>query len=121
MAGNVRFTDGGTTITLSPILGFILPYRRREAVNTTLSGKTFVNKWNQKERYDVPFINVSQSDRNQFFTWWDSKTELTFTPDQDGAPGTTITAKLMGDDFPFQLWNLKAFDTYAGTLVVVEV
>lgn len=121
MAGNVRWTDGGDTITLSPVLGYVSPYARRESVNVTLSGKRKVHKWNQKLREDVPLVNVSQADRDQFYTWWDSKTELTYTPDQDGAPGTTYPAKLMGDAFPLQLWRLKDFDTYAGTLVVVEV
>lgn len=121
MAGNVRWTDGGDTITLSPILGYVSPYARRESVNATLSGKTFVHKWNQKLREDVPLINVSAANRDQFYTWWNAKTELTYTPDFDGAPGTTYTAKLMGDDFPLQLFNPKSFDTYRGTIIVREV
>lgn len=121
MAGNMRLTDGVDTIDFSPILGYDSPYSRREAVNVTLSGKRFTHKWNQKERHDVPLIDVSQADRDQYFTWWDTKVELTFTADQDGAPGTTITAKLMNPDFPFQLFHLKFFSAYAGTLLIVEV
>lgn len=121
MAGTVRFTDGGNTIDISPVLGYITPYARREAVNVTLSGKRYTHKWNMKERAELPFIDVSQSDRDQFFAWWDAKTELTVALDQDGAPGTTITAKLMGDTFGLQLFNPKDFDKYAGTLLIVEV
>ncbi len=121
MAGQMRLTDGVDTITFSPILGYELPYARREAVNITISGKSFVHKWNMKELHEPPLINVSQASRDQFFTWWDEKTELTFTPDFDGAPGTTITAKLMGDEFPFQLFNPASFDTYRGTLIILEV
>lgn len=121
MAGNIRWTDGGNTITLSPILGYDSPYRRRESVNTTLSGKTFVHTWSQKLLETVPLINVSAADRDQFFSWWDAKTELTYTPDFDGAPGTTFTAKLMGDEFALQLFILNNFAAYAGSLVVVEV
>ena len=121
MAGTIRWTDGGDTIDLSPVLGYVSPYRRRESVNVTLSGKTFTHKWNQKLREDVPLMNVSAANRAQFFTWWDSKTKLTYTPDLDGAPGTTFTVKLMGDTFPFQLFNPASFDTYAGALLVVEV
>ena len=121
MAGNVRWTDGGNTITLAPILGYVSPYRRRESVNITLSGKTFTHLWSQKLREDVPLVHVSQANRDQFYTWWNEKIELTYTPDQDGAPGTTFTTKLMGDAFGLQLWRLKDFDTYAGSLVVVEV
>lgn len=121
MAGTMRLTDGGTTIDFSPILGYDSPYARREVVNITLSGKRYTHKWNQKERHDVPIINISQANRDQYYTWWDAKTELTFTPDLDGAPGTTITAKLMSPDFSFQLFRLKSFNTYAGTLVIIEV
>lgn len=121
MAGNIRWTDGGNTITLSPILGYVSPYRRRESVNVTLSGKTFTHKWSQKLRENVPLVNVSAANRNQFYTWWNAKTELTYTPDLDGAPGTTYTVKLMDDSFPLQLFNLAVFNTYAGTLIVVEV
>lgn len=120
MAGNIRWTDGGNTITLSPILGYDSPYRRRESVNTTLSGKTFVHLWSQKLFETVPLINVSAAHRDQFFAWWNAKTELTYTPDFDGDPGTTFTVKLMGDEFGLQLFELKNFNTYAGSLVVVE-
>lgn len=121
MAGNIRWTDGGNTITLSPILGYVSPYRRRESVNVTLSGKTFTYKWNQKLREDVPLVNVSQANRDQFFNWWDAKTELIYTPDFDDDPGTTFTVKLMGDTFPLQLFNQASFNTYAGSIIVVEV
>jgi len=121
MAGNMRLTDGGNTVNFSPILGFATPYARREAVNVTISGKRFVHKWHQKRLDDSPLVNVSQADRDQLFTWWDSKTELTWTPDLDGAPGTTFTVKLMNPIFPLQLFHLKDFDVYAGTLVIVEV
>jgi len=121
MAGTMRLTDGGNTIDFSPILGYSLPYARREAVNTTLSGKRFTHKWNMKERHDVPLINVSQADRDQFFTWWDAKTELTYTPDFDAAPGITVTVKLMGDTFLLQLFNPASFVLFAGTLIIVEV
>ena len=63
MAGNIRWTDGGNTITLSPILGYESPYRRRESVNVTLSGKTFVHLWSQKLNESVPLINVSAANR----------------------------------------------------------
>ena len=121
MAGTMRLTDGVNTIDFSPILGYVSPFARRESVNVTLSGKRFTHKWNMKERHDVPLINVSQADRDQYLTWWDAKTELTYTPDQDGAPGTTFTVKLMNPSFPFRLFNLASFETYRGTLVIVEV
>lgn len=121
MAGRIRLTDGGNTIDFSPTLGYERPYARRESVNVTLSGKRYVHKWNMKERLDPPIINVSQADHDQFFTWWDSKTELTCTPDLDAEPGTTFTAKLMGDDWALQLFSAASFVTYRGTLLIVEV
>jgi len=120
MAGTMRLTDGADTIDFSPILGYDAPYARREVVNITLSGKRYTHKWNQKERHDVPLINVSEADRDQYYIWWNAKTALTFTADQDGAPGTTITARLMNPDFPLQLFNQASFITYAGTLTIVE-
>lgn len=121
MAGAMRLTDGGTTIDFSPILGYVAPYARREAVNVTLSGKRFTHTWNQKERHDIPIVNVSAANKATYYIWWNAKTELTYTPDLDGAPGTTITVKMLSSDFPLQLFNLASFDTYAGTLVLVEV
>lgn len=121
MAGVIRFTDGGTTIDVSPVLGFSNPFFRREAVNVTLSGKTFTHKWSQKELPSLPITNVSLSDRDQFFTWWDSKTQLTVTPDLDAFPGVTITAKIMNPAFPLQQFNLADFTIFAGTLIVKEV
>lgn len=121
MAGNVRFTDGGDTIDISPILGWTSPYARREAVNVTLSGNVKTHKWSQKLLESVPFTNVSSADRDQFYTWWNAKTDLTYTPDQDGAPGVTYTCKLMGDEFPLQLFNPASTTVYAGVLIVREV
>ena len=121
MAGTLRLTDGVNTIDFSPILGYVSPYARQEAVNVSLSGKRYVYKWAQKEQHEVPIINVSAADKAQFYTWWNAKTELTFTPDLDAAPGTTLTAKLMNPTFPLQLFNLASFVTYRGTLVIVEV
>lgn len=121
MAGTMRLTDGGDTIDFSPVLGYDSPYARREAVHITLNGTRYTHKWNQKERHEVPLINISQANRDIFYTWWDDKTALTFTPDLDGAPGTTLSVRLMNPAFPLQLFNLASFDTYAGALVIVEV
>lgn len=121
MAGTIRFTDGVDTIDVSPILGFRNPFARRESVNITLSGKSKVHKWSQKNLPEIPLTNVSLSDRDQFFTWWNAKTELTITLDLDAFPAVTITGKLMNPGFPLQQWNAKEFDTFAGSLVVREV
>lgn len=121
MAGVIRFTDGVATIDVSPVLGFRNPFARRESVNVTLSGKTFVHKWSQKNLPEIPLINVSLANRDQFFTWWDAKTELTVTLDLDAFPGVTVTAKIMNPTFPLQQWNQKEFGTFAGSLMVKEV
>ena len=121
MAGVLRLTDGANTVDFSPILGYVAPYARQEAVNVTLSGRRQTVKWAMKERHDVPITNISAADRAQFLIWWDARTELTFTPDLDAAPGTTITAKLMNTTFPLQLFNPASFVTYGGTLVIIEV
>lgn len=121
MAGTIRFTDGVDTIDVSPVLGFRNPFARRESVNITLSGKTFVHKWSQKNFPEIPIINVSLANRDQFFTWWNVKTELTVTLDLDAFPAVTVTAKIMNPQFPLQQWNAAAFDTFAGALMVKEV
>lgn len=121
MAGVIRFTDGVDTINVSPILGFRNPFDRREAVHVTLNGSVFTYKWNMKNLPEIPLVDVSLSDRDQFFTWWDEKTDLTITLDLDAFPGVTITGKLMNPAFPLQPWNAAEFDTFAGSLVVREV
>lgn len=124
MAEVMQFTDGSTTIQLSPLVdpNYERPDSRDRGYFQPDAGYRQYWDTGGGQKHSIGLNNVSKTNADQLNTWWQSLTILTFTPDLTGAPGTTIHVRVINEQKPIQMWFPTGWQTkYQGTLVVQEV
>lgn len=121
MGTTYRITDGTSSLDISPIRGQNDPENRGRDLMVNKAGVTDAHDWGGKNVYEVPFNNLSKTKAEQLLTWWDSLTVLTFTPDLQGAPGTTKSVLIDEVPRPVQMWGGNWDNLFAGQITLYEV
>lgn len=124
MAGTMRLVAGGTTKDFSPLLNpaYHRPDDRDRQFFQAADGGRYYYDYGGKEDHIISLNDVSKADADQFNTWWQNRTMLTFSPDHDAAPGTTIYVKILNEQRPFQMFFPTGWqDRYNGTMELHEV
>lgn len=118
----MRLTDGSTTIDFDPGFGYTLPDDFEEAVLRTLNGKEYRYPFYHSKRWEIPLKYLVKSKADQFNTWRQNNTELTFYPDYENAPATSYSVRIQNATNPLAKMDEPTFDTYySGTLILQEV
>jgi hypothetical protein len=84
-------------------------------------GKEDVHEWGGKKVYETPFNAVSKTEADLLVTWWENMTTITFTPDLQGAPGTTLEVKIAEEVRPMQMWGGDWDTLFAGMLTLYQI
>jgi hypothetical protein len=116
-----KITDGTSSIDISPIRGQNEPESRGREVLRGKDGKEDVYEWGGTEVYEMPFNNVSKTEADLLIDWWVNMTTLTFTPDLQGAPGTTREVKIAEMTRPMQMWGGDWDTLFAGMLTLYQI
>jgi hypothetical protein len=121
MGTTYRITDGTSSVDISPIRGQNDPENRGREVMTNKAGVGDAYDWGGKNVYEVPFNALSEANADQLITWWNNLTVLTFTPDLQGAPGTTKSVLIDEVPRPVQMWGGNWDTLFAGLITLYEV
>lgn len=121
MGTTYRITDGTSSVDISPIRGQNDPENRGRELMRNKAGITDAYDWGGKNVYEVPFNGLSKARADQLVTWWDNLTVLTFTPDLQGASGTTKSVVIDEVPRPAQMWGGDWDTLFAGLLTLYEV
>ena len=120
--GEIYLLDDGTSsIGISPIRGQNEPESRGREVIRTKDGKEDAHEWGGRDVYETPFNAVSKTEADLLITWWENMTTLTFTPDLQGAPGTTLEVKIAEEVRPMQMWGGDWDTLFAGMLTLYGI
>ena len=121
MAGTQTLTVGGDTVTLGPRYGYEEPTDTRITHRRTLGGTVYSYIWHVSDSFDLPVNNISAADKVFLETWREAATDITYAPDFDVAPGTTITVRITNIRNPIRMMNVNGFNTtglYEGVLTL---
>ena len=116
----MRLRDNGNIVDFSPREGFEAPEDVREVLHYAMDGTPYRYKFGQKKRYEIPVNNISSSDKSDIESWWENKTELTFHPDYENSPGTTVDVIIVNERHPLRMMYPRWADIYEGTLILHE-
>lgn len=121
MSYAMKLVANGTTIEFDPAQGYIAPMILDVSHHRAASGKGLSYKWWKKLRCEVPLDRIAKAMAEQFNSWWETLTPLTYTPDQINAPTTTYTVLLKNDVAPVSEMQPATFAThYTGILILEE-
>ena len=117
----MRLTDGTATLSFTPGR-----YRRpdlyfktyNEAIDGTLR---IYKRGNAKEFHEVEIILASAGTASTLNAWAKNNTTVTFTYDIGGAGSTAITAMLVNENRPMQMWEQLWNEFHSGTILVREI
>lgn len=121
MAEIYRIDDGTSSVDISPIRGQNEPESRGREVLRGKDGREDAHEWGGVEVYETPFNAVSKAEADLMIDWWENMTTLTFTPDLQGAPGTTRIVKIAEEVRPMQMWGGDWDTLFAGMLTLYQV
>ena len=116
-----KITDGTSSIDISPIRGQNEPEARGREILRGKDGKEDVHEWGGTDVYETPFNNVSEAEADLLIDWWVNMTTLTFTPDLQGDPGTTLEVKIAEVARPMQVWGGDWDTLFAGMLTLYGI
>lgn len=116
-----KITDGTSSIDISPIRGQNEPESRGRQILRAKDGKEDAHEWGGKDVYETPFNNVSEADADLLIDWWENMTTLTFTPDLQNDPGTTLEVKIAEQVRPMQMWGGDWDTLFAGMLTLYQI
>ena len=115
-----RLTDGVDTVDFDakvrqPNLFF-------ETWNESLKGDLSIYKrGDMKKLYHLTLGIMPSADAAIINEWHKDKTSLTFTPNLPGAPGTTVTGRIINEGSrPFDMGDHPYDTNYTGTMVFRE-
>lgn len=121
MADKMRLTDGVDTIDFSPGAKYKDAEDRTRSVHNTMDGTTYIYEWGAKEGHEVPLDGVTLANKIIIETWWKEMTQLTFYPDLDNAPGSSIQVRIINDDPPLQMTFPDWQGEHEGELVLKQI
>jgi len=125
VSGYMELSDGTSSISFSPLVspGIREPNTRARGFNQYDGGMRQYWDAGGLERDEHSLNNISKADADKMNAWWRALTILTFTPDLDGAPGTTNYARLNpAGSRPFQFTFGQTIDTkFQATVTILEV
>lgn len=122
MAERMKLVVGATTIELSPTEGMNRPEARSREINKVHGARVEIHEFGAQEAYELPLLKIAKADADNINDWYDNMNVITFTPDLQGDPGTTIPTIIANKDRPLQMRARegKFDDKYIGTLELYE-
>lgn len=119
MADVMRIQDGvPNIINFSPRPGFEDAGAQRVSRHITLDGTLYQYIWGNKEQYAIPLNNISESDKDQFETWWEAGTELTFYHNYTDYPSQTNVVRIVNESKPLRMMSPHWNNVYEGELIL---
>lgn len=117
----MTLNDGSVTVTFSPIRGYEKPDDHDRKQYKAMDGTLYIYEWSHWGKWSIPLNKIPKADYDQLLSWWQNRTQLTFTPDTD-VPGTTYTVKMTNESNSLRMmfgtgWRNK----HEGTLTLREV
>lgn len=124
MAGYMELSDGTSSISFSPLInpGIRRPDARNRGFHQYDGGPRQYWDTSGGERHEHSLNNISQADAIKLNEWWQGLAILVFKADLDGAPGTSIFARLNpAGGRPFQWMFGQPVDTkYEAAVTILE-
>ncbi len=124
MAGTQKLKVGGTTITLSPMRGYVQPDDNNRVINTALDGTLYISDFGAKGQYEIPCA-LSTTDGKQINTWFSAMNTIIFFDDFDAAPSGSINTRIINPARPMEKWFDTGWDTavskYRGTIILRQI
>jgi hypothetical protein len=122
MAGYMKLDDGTSNVSFSPQIapGINRPDQRNKGVHQYDGGLRQYWDTGGGRRDTFTLKNVSKAKADLLNQWWQNLTILIFTPDLDGAPGTTHNVRLNpAGGRPFQFTFGQTVDTIFEAVVTI--
>jgi hypothetical protein len=125
VSGTMELSDGISSVSFSPQItpGIRRPDQRTRGFNQYDSGMR--QYWDAEggQRHEFTLKNISKAKADKLNAWWQSLTILEFYADKDGAPATSIYARINpAGSRPFQYTFGQTIDTiYEAAITIVEV
>lgn len=114
-----RLTDGGDTIDFKALIR--QPDLHFKVRNEALDGSLYIyERGDAKEFYELQVSHISSANAVIINNWIKDSDSVTFTLNQDDAPGTTITARIVNESRALQMMPGPQDTLYKGTLFVRE-
>jgi len=125
VSGKMELSDGTSNISFSPQVnpGIRRPDQRTRGFNQYDSGMRQYWDASGAQRHDFTLKNISKAKADKLNAWWQSLTILEFYADKDGAPATSIYARINpAGSRPFQYTFGQTVDTiHEAVVTIVEV
>jgi hypothetical protein len=116
----IRITDGTDTVDIDPAPGYVRPKAIDRAEHKGEDGTDYVYEFSSKVRDEIPVKLMAKADADIINAWMTGRTSLTYYQDYSGAPGTSVTARIVNATLPLQM-DGPLWDTYySGTIIVQE-
>ncbi len=118
----MRITDGSiATISFTPGR-YRRPDRYFKTYQEALSGKlNILQRGTTLGFHEVEVVFATSGVASILNTWADNNTTVTFTYDLGGSGSTAITARLVNESRPMQMWEELWDEYYTGTLLIREI
>jgi len=113
-----RLDDGTSSIDISPIEGYNEPENRVRENLDVEGGFKVTHEYGGRLKYEFPMSNISETNADLMISWWENMTTLTFTPDLQGAPGTTVPVQITEIPRPIQMWGGDWDTLFAGMITL---
>ena len=125
MSGYMELSDGTSSISFSPLVqpGIRKPDMRTRGFNQYDGGMRQYWDAEGAERDDFSLSNISKANADKLNQWWQDLTILVFKNDLDGAPASSIYARINpAGSRPFQYTFGQTIDTkFQATVTILEV
>lgn len=125
MSGKMELSDGTSSVSFSPLIdpGIRRPDNRTRGFHQYDGGPRQYWDAEGARRDDFSLNNISKATADQLNLWWQKLTILEFYGDKDGAPATSIYARINpAGSRPFQwMWGQEVDTKYEATVTIVEV
>lgn len=115
-----RLQDGTSSMDISPIEGYNEPENRIRQNLDVEGGLKVTHEFGNRLKYEFPMNNMAKTRADLLVSWWANMTTLTFTPDLQGAPGTTVEVKITDFERPPQMWGGDWDTLFAGMITLHE-
>ena len=117
----MRITGGAATISFTPGK-YRRPDRFLEIRNVAINGtRSIYTRATTLEFHEVEVVFATSGVASVFNALANSHATITFTYDLGGSGSTAITARLINESRPMQMWDELWDERYTGTMLVEEI
>lgn len=106
-----------TAIQLGPEYTYADMYEKIQSSHRTKSGKAYVYKWGNYQRFSIPITNIPVSSASIINSWWETNTELLFFVTSDS--GVRVNSVLISNKtVPFSQFAMPYDDEMNGSILL---